>query len=374
MKALLLTKRQYTNRDLLDDRYGRLWELPKALAEMGHDVHGMALSYARRADGATEDLPAGAHGHLTWHSYSAGKLDPVGFARYARRALSLARTTSPDVVIASSDTHFIILGAWLARRLGVGFVADLYDNYESFASARFPGILPMFRRSVRLADGVVCVSEPLREHVQRRYGRTRPTVVVENAIARDVFRARDRAASRGKFGLPPDARIIGTAGALSHTRNIGVLFDAFAILADRRPDLHLAVAGPRDVDVPAHPRIHDLGVIDWREDVPDFLCALDVGIICNRDTPFGRYCFPQKAFEILGCGVPVCAASVGAMERLFSDCPQCLFKHDSAESLAAAVTAQLDDPRKPDIPIPGWDDLGRKLEAFLLALQPQPRG
>jgi hypothetical protein len=31
-----------------------------------------------------------------------------------------------------------VVGHWLARRLNVPFVADLYDNFESFGLARIP--------------------------------------------------------------------------------------------------------------------------------------------------------------------------------------------------------------------------------------------
>ena len=44
-KILVITKRQYTGKDLLDDRFGRLREIPLALAEKGYKVQGLCLSY-----------------------------------------------------------------------------------------------------------------------------------------------------------------------------------------------------------------------------------------------------------------------------------------------------------------------------------------
>ena len=38
MKILVLSKRQYMGKDLLEDRFGRFWELPLELAQLGHDV------------------------------------------------------------------------------------------------------------------------------------------------------------------------------------------------------------------------------------------------------------------------------------------------------------------------------------------------
>ena len=36
MRILVLSKRQYMNKDLIDDLYGRFRELPLALAGLGH--------------------------------------------------------------------------------------------------------------------------------------------------------------------------------------------------------------------------------------------------------------------------------------------------------------------------------------------------
>ena len=48
MKILVLTKRRYMGKDLLDDRFGRFRELPLELARLGHQVRGLCLSYRPR--------------------------------------------------------------------------------------------------------------------------------------------------------------------------------------------------------------------------------------------------------------------------------------------------------------------------------------
>ena len=39
------------NKDLIDDRYGRFREIPLALAQMGHQVKGICLSYQPKNEG-----------------------------------------------------------------------------------------------------------------------------------------------------------------------------------------------------------------------------------------------------------------------------------------------------------------------------------
>ena len=50
------------------------------------------------------------------------------------------------------------------------FVADLYDDYEVFAAARLPGMRSLYRRALRQADLITCISEPLRRRVQNGLG------------------------------------------------------------------------------------------------------------------------------------------------------------------------------------------------------------
>ncbi|MDR0528683.1 MAG: glycosyltransferase, partial [Zoogloeaceae bacterium] len=92
--------------------------------------------------------------------------------------------------------------------------------------------------------------------------------------------------------------------------------------------------------------------------------ALDIGVIYLKDTPFGRYCFPQKAYEMLACRLPVVAADVGAMPALFDD-PRNLYHVDDEASLAQAILANLEAPAVSDREIRDWKDVVGDLEYHL---------
>lgn len=361
MRILVLCKRQYSRHDLLDDRFGRIRELPLALASKGHRVIGACLSYTNHPESVTTDWDEATGAKVEWHSFNAGMLRPTGFVRYVTRVQRLIREFAPDLIWACSDSIYGIAGLWLARRSRASCIIDLYDNFESFASTSIPGVLPLFRKAVRNADGVTCVSDPLRELVQRGYGRTGPVLTLTNAVRDDLFHPADKNHCRQKLGLPQRARIVGTAGALYRNRGIGSLYEAFVGLAEQDREIHLAVAGPRDVDPPRHPRVHDLGMLS-QADVAALINSLDVAVICNLDSPFGRYCFPQKAVEILACRVPVVAARVGVLTGLLRDNPKALFAPGDAADLARAIHRALREPVILDIPVPTWDSLADSLE------------
>lgn len=368
MRILLLCKRQYTQRDLLDDRYGRLWELPLALARRNNQVRGVCLSYEQRTEGAAViDHGSGTgQGEISWHSLNAGALRLPGLLNFLRHARQLARLFRPDVIWSASDSFYGIIGERIARTTGAAHVFDLYDNFESFGAVRLPGMRAAYRAVVRRAHGVTCVSEPLREKIANEYRRTGPVLVLPNAIDRLLFHPRDPVLCRRQLGLPTDAQLIGIAGAISRSRGIETVFDAAARLMRGRDHVHLVLAGPRDRGLvfPDDPRVHDLGILPYA-DVPTLINALDVALIPNRDSEFGRYCFPQKAYEYLACRVPVVASDVGAMHSLFEECPQSRFRPENRDDLLRALIDQLDQPCRVSTPIPDWEELGARLDSFL---------
>jgi glycosyltransferase involved in cell wall biosynthesis len=365
MKILVLTKRQYMGKDLIDDRFGRFWELPLELARLGHEVQGLALSYRPKAAGTFVAAEDGGDGKVTWHSVNLLNALPPGPGKYLGCALKLARDFKPDIIWACSDAYHAIFGRWLAKRTGTPCVIDLYDNFESFAASRVPGVLPHFRRAVRAADGVTVMSRRLADHIAEIYERMKPISVVESGVRKELFYPQDRMTCRKQLGLPKEARIVGTAGALHKSRGIEALFEAFARLSAEMEDLHLALAGPRrrGLRIPTGTRVHDFKELPHAT-VPLLINSLDLAVVCYRHSAKGEASFPQKAYEILACRVPLVAAAVGSMNDLLATYPQCRFDPDDPPSLAAAVRRQLEDNVLVETTVPSWVDSARQLESF----------
>ena len=367
MRIAYLCKRRYMGKDVVLDRYARLYEIPCQLARLGHHVEAYCLDYRRgHAQGDwSHDAPPG---RLEWHSHGIG----AGTLAYPLRLLRRLRAFSPDVLVAASDIPHVALGAWLARRLGVPFVADLYDNFEGFGQARIPGMVTALRRAVRRADLVLTTSEPLRELVVHGYRARGEVVAMPSTVDKSVFHPRDRGESRDALGLPRDALLVGTAGGLYRDKGVEALYAAWEQLRGEDPRMHLVLAGPHEPGLPppAGDRVHYLGALPHAR-VAQLFSALDVGAICVLDTPFGRYCFPQKAYEMLACRLPVVAADVGAMGALFAGSPQCLYAAGDAGALAAGLREQALRPVLPDLPIEDWQRIIGRLEPRLRRLAGQ---
>ena len=356
-------------KDLLDDRFGRFRELPLALARLGHEVQGISLSYRRRAEGSMTDFVPSQDGQVIWHSLNLVNGFVPALQSYFKHARRLIRDFHPDIIWACSDAYHAIFGRRLSQECQAKCVIDLYDNFEAFGATRLPTVLALFKRAVKAADGVTCFSRRLAERIIQTYPRVKPTVVIESGVDTESFSPRDRTLCRQRLGLPEDATIIGTGGALHRDRGIDVLFRGFEILNAEDGNIHLALAGPRERRsfIPKSPNVHDLGILSW-DRVPLLINALDVAVSCYRDSEIGRYSFPQKAYEIIACQTPIVATAVGTMIDLLSSHPECLFESDNPKSFARAIRSQLARPAPIDLKAPSWSDSARQLEKFLLGL------
>lgn len=367
MRIAFLCKRRYMGKDVILDRYARLYELPYQLARKGHTVHCFCLGYQGQADSMEQH--EAAPGELVWRARSLGAARLPRLVGYPRWLLARLRAFAPDVVYGASDIPHAGLTAWLARKLKKPYAIDLYDNFEGFGQARLPGFKRMLREATRRANLVTTTSEALRELVVHQYAARGRVLAMPSTVDLALFRPRNRNACRQRLGLPEDALLIGTAGGLYSDKGVGALYAAWSKLAARHPRAHLVLAGPSDsaLPPPCGERVHYLGMLS-HADTAELFGALDLGVIYLRDTPFGRYCFPQKAYEMLACELPVVAAAVGAMVPLLGDIPNSLYCPDDPADLVRAIDWQLEHARLLEQPIEDWATLVARLEPQLCAV------
>lgn len=355
------------SKDVIVDRYARLYEIPFQLARLGHTLHGFCLSYQGHDEGTWEhDVSPGG---LIWESHSLGPGYVPGLLTYPAKLLRQVRKFSPDIIIGASDIPHVALGAWVAKKLSVPYIADLYDNFESFGQARLPGMVPALRWAVRSAALVTTTSEPLQELVKDTYHAQGEVMAMPSTIDKGIFHPIDKLVARRTLGLPEHVPLIGTAGGLHQDKGIGTLYAAWRSIEARHPNAHLVLAGPFDQHSapPAGERIHYLGQLPHAR-TADLFSALDVGIIYLRDTAFGRYCFPQKAYEMFACGLSVVAAQVGVMNHLLADTPTSLYRPDDPDDLTRAVMAQLHEPVHTKIVIQDWAQIIAAMNSRLVRI------
>lgn len=368
MRILYLCKRQYMGHDVIVDRYARLYEQPYQLAQLGHDVLGLCLSY--RNCQVKNETHETRQGSLRWIGLSAGEAF-VNIFLYPYQTLKLTRAFKPDIIVGASDCMHVILGQWLAKKINAKYAADLYDDYETFGLAKIPFIKMLYRKALYKAQVISSVSQSLSAYIKDNYSNKADVITLPSTINQSIFYPRDKNVSRNKFNLPPSIPIIGTAGGLTKEKGIETVYKAFTLLTQKIPNAHFILAGSTDPKCipPKHDRIHYLGKLSHTE-VADFFCALDVGVVYLNNSKYCELSFPQKAYEIAACKIPMVVTKVGDMSFLFSENKNELYNANDAEGLCDSIYNQILTPSIPNIHIETWDMQAKKMEyAYLTALQ-----
>lgn len=366
MKVAVLTKRQYMRKDLLDDRYGRFWEIPQVLAARGHHVRGFTLSYEDKIEGPVEQ---GQPSPVAWTSYNTGRPRAAGFWRFINQVSRDLHRNPVDVIWACSDSLYVIAGARLARRHRTVLVADLYDNFEAYDAARIPFVTPLYRRAVRRADLVTVVSDRLGEKIRKEFCPQAEVRTLVNGIPDGMFRPMNKMDCRRRLGIPPEVPVIGCTGVLTAERAGDFVLRAYQALRRVIPEVHLLLAGARDeaIVVPQDKQVIDCGPVPQSE-LARILSCMDLAVIANNRTMFSEYTFPQRLYETLACGVPVLASRVGAVADALHAYPSCLFEADQIEDFVAKAQPLLTDPVFPGIPLVNWPGQAGKLEEWMAGL------
>ncbi|MET0507586.1 MAG: glycosyltransferase, partial [Burkholderiaceae bacterium] len=187
--------------------------------------------------------------------------------------------------IAHAHSYVPSYYAWFASvlcRRRPPLLITCHDMGERLADRK---LRTLFRHAVAHARGVAMVSRGVeRELVGRGHVPAAKATVVMNGVPVEPFRRaqRLRKEARERFGVPPDAFVVGAVGRLVPLKNHRQLIESVPALRELVPSVHLLIAGDGPLRDELTTLAARLGVADRVtligecRDVPGFLAALDV--------------------------------------------------------------------------------------------------
>lgn len=150
-----------------------------------------------------------------------------------------------------------------------------------------------------------------------------------------------RAALRRKVGLPEQALLLTYVGRLSVDKGTGVLAEAWPMIAQQVPELHLLLAGEPDPTDPLpasalqslrnDPRVHFAGGVS-QPDVPVVYASSDLFVL-----PTFREGLSQVALEAGAMGVPIVSTRVTGLDAVQDGRTGLLVPARQSAPLAAAI-------------------------------------
>ena len=190
-----------------------------------------------------------------------------------------------------------------------------------------------------LMDGVICVSDAVREsHVRRMRWLAARFTTIRNGIP-DVGHVRPRGEVRAELGLAPGDLAVFTAGSLTPQKAHHVLVEAFAVASTALPGARLVIAGDGPLRGALQQQVEAAGIADRtlllgaRHDVPDLLNAVDVFVLSSV-----REGLPISLLEAMRASLPVVVTRVGGTREVVLEGEQGhLADAGDAEALAAGL-------------------------------------
>jgi glycosyltransferase involved in cell wall biosynthesis len=357
LKILFLCKRYYTNKDLIKDRFGRLYHLPVQLATIDHEVIVFAIDYRNAVEVGIKQKAV---------SFTTFSATPYNLPKLPFRLWRAVSQLKPEVIIASGDSHIGYLAMILSKYLKSRFIFDVYDFYPAFKGNRIPGMKYMFQTAVRRAELVTTVSKALTTELACL---SRSMLLIENGIDDEIFHPVDIHEARRELQITSSEQIVGYFGSITPDRVL-LLIKACEIARKDFPNLQLRLAGRLDsVDLVAS-WINYLGELP-QEKIPIQIAACDVVSIPYINTMFNSMTGACKITEYLACSRPVVATRVADHVDIFKDAPAGLCD-PKPESMAIAIKRQLLSPQL--VPFPQelkWSSIAKKLEHRIEVMQGQ---
>lgn len=321
--------------------------LQRALRELGHDVHEVALVAQGAGDGARA-------GRARWSFMDRVPRFARELAEYAygftarRRIASLARRERCDFIY--ERYAFGNLGGVLAARdvklpLVLEVNSPMVLELSRTRGLSFPGLAARVERQVFAQADLVCaVSGVLARMVVELGARAERVLVTPNGVELERYawpdRAGVRARARRELGLEPDALVLGFVGYYRAWHRLELVVRALARPGLERAVLCLVGTGPARAELEEAARAAGVAArvrfagARAHDEVPALLPAFDVGLV----PAINPYASPLKLHEYMAAGLACVAPDQENLREVLVHSESALLvAPDDAEQLYEAL-------------------------------------
>jgi glycosyltransferase involved in cell wall biosynthesis len=250
--------------------------------------------------------------------------------------------------------HPILLGdlaVTFARDLEVPFIFTFHTQYDQYAQHYIP-LAPtlagrvmeeVVQRYLKRCDHLIVPSESIQRKVQEQYKLDRTITVVPTPVDLSVFRSGSKEELRAELGWS-EAQTLLYVGRIAKEKKLDLLIDAFALIADRNPNVRLALVGRGPYQNSLMGKTRKMGVSEKVEfvgavshdRVPRYMAAADLFVFTSTTDTQGLV-----LVEAMASGTPVVAVNAPGPQDVLRDGGGILTEAAS-EPFAEAVRSLLE--------------------------------
>ena len=218
------------------------------------------------------------------------------------------------------DAHFTYPDGEAATRLGrwLSLPVTITLRGTEVPHSKIPTLRPRLAQTLKAAAHVFSVSDSLRQLAIELGAAADKTEVVGNGVDTMRFYPVDRAEARSRYGLPENAQVLVSVGALVERKGMHRVIDCLPALLRHHPNLHYLIVGGGSPEGNNHAeltaqvarlglagRVYFLGALP-PDELRWPLSASDVFALATRNEGWANV-----FLEAMACGLPVVSTDVG---------------------------------------------------------------
>ena len=250
------------------------------------------------------------------------------------------------------DAHFAYPDGEAATHLGrwLGLPVTITLRGTEVPHSKNPALRPRLARTLKAAARVFAVSDSLRRLAIELGVAEEKSEVVGNGVDTTRFYPVDRAEARSRYGLPENAQVLVSVGALVERKGMHRVIDCLPALIGQHANLHYVIVGggspegDNRAELTAQVarlglagRVHFLGALP-PDELKWPLSASDVFVLAT-----GNEGWANVFLEAMACGLPVITTDVGGnAEVVCRDELGSIVPFGDAEVLQQALDTALD--------------------------------
>jgi len=225
------------------------------------------------------------------------------------------------------NAHWIfpdgVAAQWVGRILNFptiltarGCDVNLYPNLFGRRS--------LIQHALSNCNAAVAVGEELRKTTQSLCMDGKEVLMIPNGIDYGIFHPMDQAECRRVLDWPENCKLILYVGSLDEVKNVDLLIEGFARVAEQRLkwDLRLIIVGAGHLLLTLEQLASKLGIMEYvsfmgQKSPPEIALLMNgADVLCLTSIREGR---PNVILEALACGLPIVASRVGGVPELVTD-------------------------------------------------------
>lgn len=285
---------------------------------------------------------------------------------FTKQIIDVTKKLDIDLIHAHTPYRVGLPSLKAARKQRIPLIYEMRGMWEetAVANGRWLENGPAYKRFrrfetkvLRKSDGVICISEALKNEAISRGVDENSITIVPNGISPRLMESKtdrpDVSEVKSNLKLDENTTVVGYIGSLREMEGVDQTAESVADLISKGHDIRFFVLTGKPGQTELKQLCETLGISDntvitgpvSHDKVPEYYDLIDVFVVSRPDTRVTRFVTPLKPFEAMAMGKCVVASNLPALEEIIHhEKTGLLYNPDSHLNLSFEIGKCLTNP------------------------------